>query len=325
MLEDFKTWLSSTQRKPSSIKNLLQSYKRLEKDGICFTSIASVQDYILFLKTKDYSSSHINTVVNFIRDYTHYCDEKNITYDKELCTLKFVKDKYRPRATMSDDEINSFLNIPKGPNTSEISFNYWRTFFSIMAYTGMRTGEVSKLKVQNVDFSQDVFYLIDTKTNEDRIVPIPTNIKYLVFDWVQSVKKGYLFFSRRPDGHCSNVEWNYQFHVRIKKLGITRFNLTPYSLRHSYITEMLQTDGVNIFDVKNLVGHHDTRTTENYYHLTTKRLKAVVKKHPGVRGSTTPQEIFKSIEEYIEGLGLDQRFKLEKTISNDGIKIDIKV
>jgi hypothetical protein len=87
---------------------------------------------------------------------------------------------------------------------------------------------------------------------------------------------------------------------------------------------MLQTDGVNIFDVKNLVGHHDTRTTENYYHLTTKRLKAVVRKHPSVRKYTTPKEIFGSIEEFVDNLGLSDNYKVEKHIQEARMVVKIE-
>lgn len=260
-----------------------------------------------------------------MRVYARYCRAIGKPHDPIIAEIPFVKDKYRPRATMSDQEIEQLLALPRQQNTGHITHEYWTVYFSILAYTGMRTGEVAKLRVQDVDFSQGIFYLIDTKTNDNRLVPIPVNIKERVLKWANFVKKGQLFYAKRPGGYTSNSEWHYQFHKRVKILGINRPNLTPYSLRHSYITEMLQTDGVNIFDVKNLVGHHDTRTTENYYHLTTKRLKRVSAKHPGVRKYTSPKEIFALIEEFVESLGLGDGYAVTKTVSPEKLLVNVEL
>lgn len=123
------------------------------------------------------------------------------------------------------------------------------------------------------------------------------------------------------------MNWHYNFHTRLKRLGIKRKNLTPYSLRHSLITRLLEED-VNLFKVQKLVGHHQIETTAHYTHLTTKDLQETIKKHPLIRKSTSPLEILKALINSIRSFQLeeDQRFSfvLEETEKTINLKVKIK-
>ena len=340
LLNKFSSWLALQQKKATTIENLTSYLKLLFKEQVTLTVPSNIKDYLAQKLVSGTSTSHINNFINCCRVFSHFCDEYKYEYDPILKTLPYIKDKYKARATMSVEEIQSFLQLsPKTvqarhPTTKKLfthivnpkSHRMWTTFFSIMAFTGMRTIEVASLKVESVDFGRNIFLLTDTKTNDDRLVPIPKNLISTVEQYVKDINKGYLFPSKRPEGHVSSVEWGYQFHTRLKRLGISRPNLTPYSLRHSYITEMLQTEGVNIFDVKNLVGHHDTKTTEQYYHLTTKRLQRVSEKHPAVVSSDA-QSVLVQINEMLDRLELhrDARFKVKKEFGNKNIIFKVAI
>lgn len=336
----FSQWLALQQKKASTVENLTSFLKLLFKEKVELFVGSNIKEYLAQRLLSGTSTSHINNFVNCCRVFSHFCDEFGYEYDPILKTLPFLKDKYKARATMSVEEIQAFLQLqPKvvqarHPVSKKLfthvvnpnAHNMWTMYFSIMAYTGMRTIEVASLKVDSVDFGRNIFNLVDTKTNEDRLVPIPKNLVSKVEEYVKQIKQGFLFPSKRPEGHVSSVEWGYQFHTRLKRLGISRPNLTPYSLRHSYITEMLQTEGVNIFDVKNLVGHHDTRTTEHYYHLTTKRLQRVSEKHPAVVSSDA-QSVLVQINELLDHLELhrDARFKVKKEFGSNNLIFEVNI
>lgn len=319
-----KEWLLLNGRKLSTANNHAFILRSLINKNINLTEHTAITAFLAGLVGK-VSTSNINNYVSTLRIYYAFCQENGRSCDPLLKSLKFVKDRYRQKATLSDEEIESILSLPPATKryynvvTKKIeettanpkSYEYWTVFFNILAFSGMRPGEVAALKVENVDFGRGVFVLEDTKINEPRFVPIAANITEILRSWVKD-KEGYIFPSKRPEGHTSSVEWQYNFTKRIKRLGIVRPNLTPYSLRHSLITRLLEED-VNIFKVQKIVGHHDLRTTSIYTHLTTKDIQKAINKHPLIMKHTDPKNVLDSIEGYLDGLGLDSRFDLKKT------------
>lgn len=336
LLKDYAQYLTLSGRKPATVRYLIQSLKILIDRKVRLSENSNILEYLSDNSSK-FSSSHLNSFVTTLRDYAHFCDEKGKPYDPIFKNLKYFKDKYKPKATMSDSEIEDLLTLPppkqycghKGSTkgfyhvVNPKSYRYWTVFFTIMAFTGMRPGEVANMKVQDVDFGRSIFILPDTKTNEPRFVPIPPNVTSLVQEWVKEQQTGYLFKSSRPEGHTSNVEWHYNFQTRIKRLGIVRTNLTPYSLRHSLITRLLEED-VNIFKVQRIVGHHDLRTTSIYTHMTTKDLAIAIRKHPLIMKHTDAKTILDAIEQYIAGLGIDSRFYIKKQREENLLSFEIK-
>jgi integrase/recombinase XerD len=333
-------WLILRGSKKSTARCHKNSLKFFLSRGGDPSSVESVNNYILSLKERNYSSSHVNNFVGAIRVFTRYLEESNIKFDASLKDTKFFKDKYRMKATMSDDEIEAFLALEapvsisktvngkmrEWSNVKPENYNKWTLFFKIMAFTGMRPGEVAKLTVNNIDFGRKIFIVEDSKTNEPRYVPIAPNLETDLKEHLSSLKQDKLFPSKREDGVVSSTEWHYNFHTRIKRLGIVRPNLTPYSLRHSLITRLLEED-VNIFKVQKIVGHKDLRTTAHYTHLTTKDIMAAISKHPIVMRSTDPENILDQLQEFMEKLNVskDNRFlySLKRSKGKLGIKIEV--
>lgn len=332
-------WLSMHGRKSSTCRAHKQTILRLLSKGLSPSTPEKFSNFIFEEKERGISSSHINNYITSMRIWCKYYDDNEIKREIKMKDLKMVPDKFKMKATMSDEEIESFLNIPAKviyrvhPKTkkrfkvqvNEKQHHVWTVFFSIMAYTGMRPGEVAGLRIDDIDFGREVFVLHDTKINQPRLVPLAPNIKNLLRDYIKD-RDNYLFPSRRPSGVVHNVDWHYNFHERINRLGVKRSNLTPYSLRHSLITRLLEED-VNLFKVQKIVGHSDLRTTAHYTHLTTKDTQRAIQKHPLVRKHTDPQHILKTIEEFINTLELakDNRFEYSKSNTNKELVFKIKI
>lgn len=289
---------------------------------------SSVESYLADLKLADKRHSYINGILFSIRTW---CEFKGLP--KPAVTQYKTQDFQK--ATMSDEEIEQFLNIPAKRHGEKEIRNHavWTLFFSIMAYTGMRPGEVAHLTIDAVDFGRGVFVLNDTKTNDSRVVPIPPNIEVQVRSYIDGLPGKFLFASTRggkslrgSDGTVfDSVDWFYNFHTRIKRLGIRRVNLTVYSLRHSLITRLLEED-VNLFKVQKIVGHKRVETTALYTHLTTKDIKLALNKHPIIRAHLDPKSKLHALVEVFHHM-FDQDRGFEKTVEekDDEVVIRIKI
>jgi Phage integrase family len=96
--------------------------------------------------------------------------------------------------------------------------------------------------------------------------------------------------------------WREQFDKRITYLRIDRPKLSTYSLRHSFITRMLDQD-VNLFKVQQMVGHRQLSTTAHYTHMTSKNLVRAIRKDSLGRNDLSPLERMLQARKALEDLG----------------------
>lgn len=290
-------------------KGLRQSTVRLRVDCLMrllrvspVLSVPEIRAYILSLFDTGRKASYINLYIDTIRSWAKFSKQE------ELGAFEYFREGISLKATMSDEEIELFLALPPTRGGLREAENYarWTMFFKILAFSGMRCGEVAHLAVDSVDFGRGIFVLEDTKTHEPRYVPIAPNISEELKDYIKKLKTTCLFPSRRGGMHRQNgvvddVDWGYNFHTRLKRLNIKRKNLTPYSLRHSFITRLLEED-VNLFKVQKIVGHRRLETTARYTHLTTKDIQRAILKHPIILKGADPLLMFENIKKSIRGM-----------------------
>ncbi|MDQ3098904.1 MAG: site-specific integrase [bacterium] len=339
-IQDFKLHLmQDRERRDSTVNYHLDNIKRLSSE-IPEITATSVKDFLIRLKEEGKKGSYLNNFVNTLKIYADYAERP------ELGNIKYFKEIASEKAIMSDKEIEAFLNLPAPEATyynnyakkhikySTVGEHYynWTMFFSIMAYTGMRPGEVAKMTINDVDFGRGVFNVRSrySKTHQQRFVPIPPNIADKLQEYVDKLSTPQLFVQNkdgRSNGKLYDKQaWGYNFHQRINRLNIKRERLTPYSLRHSFITILLEQD-VNLFKVQKIVGHRNIATTAIYTHMTTKDIQEAITKHPSIRKATIPDDIKRSVAQALQAyeLNKDARFvfKLEET--NDELNFSLKI
>jgi Site-specific recombinase XerD len=279
-IEGFALWMYQRGLKKQTIEFYTRNAKRINL-GLDELTLDNVNSFLLKLLKENKSSSYINDYVCTIKQYAKW---KELT---EFKSLKFIKEKPTIKSTLSDSEIEAFLALPP-PIVKHMFhgkmheyyfkpevYHRWTLFFKILAFSGMRCGEVANLTIEQIDFGRGVFTLTDTKTNTPRNVPIAPALIGDLTEHIKTCNK-YIF-----SGKCGkpphDSDWGRRFHERLKRLGIKRIKLTPYSFRHSFITRMLDED-VNLFKVQKIVGHRRIDTTAHYTHLTTKDIVTAIKK-----------------------------------------------
>jgi len=140
----------------------------------------------------------------------------------------------------------------------------------VAAYTGMREGELLKLKAKDIDLGLNVIHVggrpdVVTKAGNYRSIPIHTHIADIL--------------SRRLDGVSPNVrvfgdEWNNKdqllrafIKVRNYIWGPTKDAYVFHCLRHSFATWAVEA-GVPLITLKDLMGHKRIETTLRYAKIT---------------------------------------------------------
>lgn len=289
------------QRSPKTVALHLQLLSRV-RDAVPDLSPPGIMQHLLSLHEQGRKGSYLNDYIDTLHVYGRF--KQTPLYE----TLRYFPEEEFVKATMSKEEIEQFLALPakrKGVKQLE-QHNRWTLFFKILAYSGMRCGEVAHLTVDAVDFGRQVYILTETKTHTSRYVPIAQHLIPELQAYIKTLTGTYLFPSRnggtgRQGGVFSDVQWGYHFHDRIKQLGIKRKNLSPYSLRHSFITRMLDED-VSLPKVQKIVGHRRIDTTMHYTHLTTKDITKAIEKDPLSRQELPFEHRFKLFRESVRNL-----------------------
>ena len=107
------------------------------------------------------------------------------------------------------------------------------------------------------------------KTQRQRILPIPSELKRLFKDLMSGRKEGFLFMNRAfaegKEMPCNKFASRQSFMKVTKKIGCPELT-RAHSLRHLFSTRV-QEQGVNPFLVQGLLGHATLDMTRRYTHF----------------------------------------------------------
>jgi integrase len=147
-------------------------------------------------------------------------------------------------------------------------------------HCGLRAGEIFDLKWSNVDLDHIMMILMDTKSGKNRTVHLTQKAKEMLENFPKG-NPGDFVFTDRDGQKIQDVSNAFMRAVNKLKLneGVTdrRLKVTFHTLRHTYASWLVQ-QGVDLYTVKELMGHSTLAMTERYSHLRKENLTNAVKK-----------------------------------------------
>ena len=157
--------------------------------------------------------------------------------------------KSRKRRLANDE----YQKLYKASKTMKINYIWPIVLFAIE--TGMRRGEILKLKWSNINFDDRTAYLEDTKNGEDRYVPLSSKATELLSSTKQSNN---LVFP--VSSNAVRLSWE-----RLKRKANVN-NLRFHDLRHEALSRFTES-GLNPIEVAEISGHKQLGQLRNYIHL----------------------------------------------------------
>ncbi len=147
----------------------------------------------------------------------------------------------------------------------------------LMLYsTGVRVGELVKIKVKDIDFEEGVLNVRGGKGKKDRIVILGDKIINFLKEYIKKnnlVGDDYLFFSKHKRNHLTERYIQKVIKELKERAGIQK-EVTPHVLRHTFATHLLE-QGESIRKIQVLLGHSNLQTTQIYTKVSTEELKKV--------------------------------------------------
>lgn len=221
----------------------------------------------------------------FIHDYIHEnpCDKVIIPTKKQ----KFKKDEYNN--FYNKHELEEVLSIIKENESLK-----WYAVFRLLAFTGLRRGELLALTWSDIDFTRqtlDVNKSLGEKDKYELYVTTPKNIssirnitldpitvsvlkkwkaeqaEFLMARGFNALNKNQLLFSKHnTNGHLNLSSCNNALIRMSEKYGFRKIGI--HGFRHTHCSLLFEA-GVPMKDVMERLGHSDIQTTMNIYtHVT---------------------------------------------------------
>lgn len=189
--------------------------------------------------------------------------------------------KKRVPKFLSTEQLHTFLATP----TPEYHFqNPARDLcaFRLLAFTGLRRGELLNLRVEDVKLDEMTIIIREGKGGNDRAIPFADEkLRSYLEAVIDGRTDGWLLLS------AFGNRWEHQSFTSVFRRHVKNCNLdgvTPHTLRHTFAT-MLAAAGVPIAEIRDLLGHKEIKTTSQYMHTSPVTLRAAIQKHPLAQGA----------------------------------------
>jgi integrase len=168
---------------------------------------------------------------------------------------------------LSNEELNRLLEtLDNWPNRMSSSFVLF------LLYTGMRRGELFKLKWADVDSKRQSIVLRDPKGKKDVQLPLSDKAIDILNKVPKEVNTEFIFYGKNGQ---KRTDFKGSWH-RIREEANLPDKFRLHGLRHHFASQLVS-NGVPLHTVSKLLTHKDIKTTMRYAHLTDSALRDAVK------------------------------------------------
>jgi integrase len=136
-------------------------------------------------------------------------------------------------------------------------------------FTGLRRGELFKLKGEDIDFERGFINIVDPKGGPDQKVPLNDKAREILKNHIQAGDK-YIFPGR---GGCQRTDISKAVNAIKKAAGLPKDFRPLHGLRHVYASMLASSGQVELYTLQKLLTHKSPQMTQRYAHLRDGALK----------------------------------------------------
>lgn len=249
----------------------------ITKDSIC-----EYMNHLIRYKNKrgkGLDSKTIRLKIISIRSFFKFLVKQDFILSNPMIYTELPrKETSLPRNILTENEIMKLItgiktNTPIGIRN--------RAIVEVFYSTGIRTSELTSLKISDVNLTEQIVIIVKGKGNKTRVVPLGQYACHYIGLYLDLARKhllkgkinddGYLFITERGCPFNKETINKYVIPAVIKDSGIDK-KITCYTFRHSIATQLVK-NKVDIRYVAELLGHESLETTKKYVHLDITDLK----------------------------------------------------
>jgi integrase/recombinase XerD len=241
-------------------------------DGMIVIYIKTRKGETSARKKRPVSNRTVNKELSYLAAFLTWCRDKGHMSPADSLRIRYLPCVRPTPMVLTFEEAADFL-VAAEP--------FYRALFGCMYGLGVRSNEGRSLSWEDIDLSKRYAIITNTKTGNPRIIPIPIWLAAFLLEIKPPEGKGQVFL--RPfTGKRAKREGrpNSGKPVRDVRKAIERARqgaqilkkITPHLLRHTFATHAVDLD-VNLFKIRDILGHAKISTTEWYTHVAAEFLR----------------------------------------------------
>lgn len=187
---------------------------------------------------------------------------------------------------LSREEISRLMAVPNPRYPTGLRN---RVMLQLFYRAGLRRQEVMDLSPADIDYTNNLLYIQDSKGGKDRVVPFDDETKDWLLKWKERRPESDYFFCTLP-GNQLNPRYVLEMVYRASEKaqvfvqnGREKKKVHPHIFRHTYATELLE-EGFGIHEVQQLLGHSNITTTAVYAHVRPVKLAEKIRERGKING-----------------------------------------
>ncbi|MCC5910474.1 MAG: tyrosine-type recombinase/integrase [Clostridiaceae bacterium] len=240
------------------IRRFLQYAEKPSQDLIS----NDVEEYIhLLLKEQKNTHSYANQSLSSIKFFFKYVVKKDV-----LCELSRPKKENKLPEVLGEEEIIAIF--------SKIINYKHKAILSLVYSSGLRVGEVVRLKVEDIDVERMMIHIRQGKGRQDRYTILSKVALNTLREYARIEKPKEWLFPGANQGKFLTERSVQKVFNRACTDAKIRKNVSVHTLRHSFATHLLES-GTDLRYIQELLGHKSSKTTEICTHVSKKSLNKI--------------------------------------------------
>jgi len=270
-----------------SNEEILEEFKAaLEASGASSETVkaytAAVKDFLSFIGAKPLREVTMRDIIAWRNERLRngFPNKKMLTKEKWQTTLHYytlflrrffewlglglkipsVKKPPGRIDVLGDEEVEKLMNAARTPMDKLI--------LKLLIDTGLRSRELLGIRVEDVDFKNELIRVTSAKYGKERYVTATSETFQMLYSWIK-------LNNLKPGDRLFNITYS-GLYKKLKRIamraGVPVEKIRPHVLRHTFATRALK-QGLSLPSLQRLLGHSDIKTTQIYLHLSIEDLK----------------------------------------------------
>ena len=273
--EDFKTRLyhfMKADKNRNTVNRTFRAIKHLEEvkkprflHDVTPDLLQKTKDSML---NKGLKNANTNRLVGALKTAMRQAEDWQLIYNRNWKVVKKIKVPKGRIIFHTPEEINKLL--------AACHNTMWRLIVLLGVDAGLRRGEITDLRWQDVDFENNQLYIAPNKTVNYRYIPMTDALRKTLEIAKKDAINEFVINAGKFGMHVSKNYLTRNYPIIAKAAGVPSF---LHKLRHTFASRLIQ-NNVDIYVISKLMGHNSITVTEIYAHLLPENFQKAVMNLP---------------------------------------------